>query len=314
MMMTRKEFKQMKAAANDTGILDHVKSFVKKTVFVGGMLITILTYTFSDGSTLEVQASGQEVIESTILVQKGDTLLKIAKNTGTTVASVKELNQLADDRIYAGQTLRLPKNADIVEALTKTEIKEVVKAKNQVASTTYVVQKGDNLTKIATKTGVSVADLRTYNSFVADLIFEGEELKLTGGVTPSVSANETKPASNSIISMPALTYIVQAGDTFYALEQKFGVDRSLIMEWNNKTYANLIIGERIVIYGDAYQALATFSGAVDNHSVAVTIDNEEYVLQVGYSEATSYEAFNGKQKNVQWIQLPSGEQILVNVK
>lgn len=376
--MTRKEFKQAK-----------LKRMVKKIIFVGGMLITVFTYTFSNGSVLEVQAKGQEVIESNILVQKGHTLSYIAEMTGTTIQGIQELNHLKNDMIYEGQTLRLPTSAEVIPTLPKT--KEEAQKKNTAnatSSSTYLVKKGDNLTKISQQTGVSIGQLKAFNNLKDDLIFEGKTLKLTGEekqkvkqetkqtissstekITPTseilhedegemhiVKSGETlyrvallhgltveqlkemndlhsdvicvnaklivspehqstvkKTTSNSIIQLPAIVYTVQAGDTFYDLEQKFDISRNLIMEWNQKKYANLIIGERLVIFGEAYQALAEFNGSVDNHSVEVEIDEEEEVLQVDYDHASDYDQYIGKQKSIQWIETPDGEQVLVNV-
>lgn len=41
-------------------------------------------------------------------VKAGDTLEKIAKNNGTTLKALKELNNLSNDRIVVGQSLQLP--------------------------------------------------------------------------------------------------------------------------------------------------------------------------------------------------------------
>lgn len=44
----------------------------------------------------------------TYKVQPGDTLEKIANRHGTTIKALKELNHLSQDRIFVGQTLKLP--------------------------------------------------------------------------------------------------------------------------------------------------------------------------------------------------------------
>ncbi len=45
---------------------------------------------------------------TTVTVQSGDTLEKIARREGTTIRALKESNKLKNDIIYAGQKLRLP--------------------------------------------------------------------------------------------------------------------------------------------------------------------------------------------------------------
>ena len=46
----------------------------------------------------------------TYTVKRGDTLTKIAKMFGTTVAAIAKLNNIRDvNKIYAGQVLKIPK-------------------------------------------------------------------------------------------------------------------------------------------------------------------------------------------------------------
>ena len=41
-------------------------------------------------------------------MRRGDSLWSIARNYGVEVDSLKDVNNLAGNRIYAGQTLRIP--------------------------------------------------------------------------------------------------------------------------------------------------------------------------------------------------------------
>lgn len=73
--------------------------------------------------------------EITYIVQKGDTLSKIAQKFNTTYIHIQKLNNIKDaNKIYVGQELRIK---------TKVEKEETETYK------TYVVQKGDSLWKIA---------------------------------------------------------------------------------------------------------------------------------------------------------------------
>jgi LysM repeat protein len=87
---------------------------------------------------------------STYSVRSGDTLSGIADQLGTTVKDLANLNGLRSiDRIFAGQTLQTPGQEAIAVATS--------------ADATYVVQKGDNLSKLATRFGTTVAALAKAN-------------------------------------------------------------------------------------------------------------------------------------------------------
>ena len=68
-----------------------------KNLFVSSLAVPILTLT------------PQTLLASvTYVVKSGDTLSRIAQHNGTTVAKIKQLNQLKSDLIKVGQKLQLP--------------------------------------------------------------------------------------------------------------------------------------------------------------------------------------------------------------
>ena len=85
--------------------------------------------------------------EQETVIQKGDTLDAIAKQSGVTAQQIAQRNNIADaDRITAGESILLP--ADKNTSQEKLE---------------YVVQEGDTLWRIAQQYGVSVAYLVNRN-------------------------------------------------------------------------------------------------------------------------------------------------------
>ncbi|MBA2815602.1 murein transglycosylase D [Candidatus Pantoea persica] len=88
------------------------------------------------------------------------------------------------------------------------------------ASGGYKVRRGDTLSGIASKLGVSIATLKQQNHLQSDSIRPGQTLTV-GDSGTSLSDN-----SNSI------TYRVRKGDSLASIAQRHGVDIKDVMRWN----------------------------------------------------------------------------------
>ncbi|SNB46347.1 C40 family peptidase [Geobacter sp. DSM 9736] len=99
-------------------------------------------------------------------VRKNESLYSLARKYHVSVSDLKSANNLVSKRIKAGQVLVIPPRA--------AEERSVADQK----SLTYKVKKGDNLTKIARKTGVSVAELRRLNDLGKKKVKQGQVLAL----------------------------------------------------------------------------------------------------------------------------------------
>ena len=93
----------------------------------------------------------------TYSVVSGDSLDKIARRHGTTIADLRRWNNLNSSRIYPGQKL-------------------VVGSQASIAQTTYRIRSGDSLTVIAKRFGVSVNDLMRWNGLRSSRIRQGDTL------------------------------------------------------------------------------------------------------------------------------------------
>ncbi len=103
----------------------------------------------------------------TYVVQPGDNLFRIALRYGTTVSAIASANGIANPNlIKVGQTLRIPSTGVQPTALPGGE-------------TTYVVQPGDNLFRIALRYGLSYTTLAQYNGIANPaLIRVGQVLRI----------------------------------------------------------------------------------------------------------------------------------------
>jgi len=106
--------------------------------------------------------------------------------------------------------------------------------------TTYVVQQGDTLLKIAVKFGTSVAALKLTNGLISDLIFAGQTLKIPTTTTPVA-------ATPSASSCPQ-TYTVTSGDTLKIIAARCGVDLATLIAANRLVNPDLIfVGQTLII-------------------------------------------------------------------
>ncbi len=85
-------------------------------------------------------------------VEKGDSLWDIAQEHNTTVADLKEINELDSDLILPKQILEIDREI------------------------TYTVERGDSLSQIAHDYDVTVSDLKEWNNLETDLIIIDEKL------------------------------------------------------------------------------------------------------------------------------------------
>jgi len=146
----------------------------------------------------------------------GDTLWSIALRFGTTVEAIVQANNIADpDYILAGQTLIIPGVAPPTPVI-------------------HIVQKGDTLWAIALRYGTTVKAICWANGILnPDLIYVGQKLVI--------------PAGEAIPPRPTI-YIVQPGDTLWAIALRYGTTPWAIAIANNIPNPNLIfVGQSLVI-------------------------------------------------------------------
>ena len=155
-------------------------------------------------------------------VQKGDTLWGIATKFGITVAKLKELNNKTDNSINVGDTLKVKETEEIIVPS---------------GYTTYIVQKGDSLWKIANEYGVTVEDIKNANNLSSNLLTLNQELLI--------------PINDELIIMDnnddLLTYIVEKGDNLYSIANKYGTTVNEIKSLNNLSSNILSIGQTLLI-------------------------------------------------------------------
>ncbi len=192
------------------------------------------------------------------IVNKGDTLYSIANKYGVTVDSIKQTNNLTNNILSIGQTLKIPSktNNNIMYTVKKGDtlysiankygvtvdyIKQANNLTNNTLSigqiltipstnipntTTYTVKKGDTLYSIANKYNVTVDSIKQANNLINNTLSIGQIL-----IIPSTNISNT------------ITYTVKKGDTLYSIANKYGVTVDYIKQTNNLTNNTLSIGQ-----------------------------------------------------------------------
>ncbi|MBI5081598.1 MAG: LysM peptidoglycan-binding domain-containing protein [Chloroflexi bacterium] len=122
--------------------------------------------------------------------------------------------------------------------------------------TSYVVQQGDTLLKIAVRFGTSIAAIKLANGLVSDLIFIGQTLKIPTTTAPVAA---TPSASNCPQS-----YTVTSGDTLKIIAARCGVDLATLIA------ANRLINPDLIFVG---QTLLIPAGQVSNSSNVGQVGN-----------------------------------------
>lgn len=200
----------------------------------------------------------------TYIVQMGDTLYGISKQFGVTVEEINLENDLSNNTISIGQTLKIPtlettalyvvKRGDTLYSIASRYGVSVLELQriNNLNSTSlsigqqlripingeenvdnyviYTVKVGDTLYNIAKKYRVSVDNIIKENSLNSNLLSIGQKLRI-----PNVSSPD--------IDNQYGTYIVQSGDTLYSIASKYGMTVRQLMEINNLESTNLQIGQ-----------------------------------------------------------------------
>lgn len=126
----------------------------------------------------------------TVTVQKHDTLWKISQKHHTSVKNIKSINKLKSDKIYVGQKLELNKSTKKT-SVAKSSTKKSVKS----SSHTYVVKRGDTLSKIGAKYGISYKTIKSWNNLKSNTIRVGQKLSINGAV--KASSTKVKQTSNA---------------------------------------------------------------------------------------------------------------------
>ncbi len=169
-------------------------------------------------------------------VRRGETLSIIAAKYGSSVSSVSKANNLKNvNRIYVGMSLVIPRSGSTPTVARNTSSSSKSNSK-PAPPKVHTVRRGDTLSGIATRYGVSLTNLKAYNGISGSTIRPGEKLALTG------SGGGTARAS--------ATHVVQRGETLSGIAAKYGMSQSQLQSANGiRNASHITVGQKLKVQG-----------------------------------------------------------------
>lgn len=191
----------------------------------------------------------------TMPIRNYTSMPSLARSLQLETAVLKQLNPslmasvwTGNKRIPAGFTLRVPGSADQAAALRSLPSTAV--AATQVADQSHRVRKGETLSAIAAKYGVSTQQLARLNKMRQPYRVQvGKLLKLPGAVeAPVVVAAAAPAAVPSAGSAEELRHTVKRGETLSKIARRYSVAQSELLALNKLRNANQIqLGQALLI-------------------------------------------------------------------
>jgi membrane-bound lytic murein transglycosylase D len=232
-------------------------------------------------------------------IKRGDSLSEIANKYGVSLAELKKWNRIKGTYAPRGKMLKIysydnvavnPKDietnqvAEVKKEPTTDEEKAVVaetkfKEEVEVSFVTkikkYKVKRGDNLSSIANKYGVTVADIKEWNGLKKTSVASGKLLKIKTlekvaskvkreirtdkkaieNKNETFAANEkaTKAEKETPLTESKATefYVVQKGDNLTAIAKKYSVSVEDLKKWNQLSNGNITLGLQLKLTKDS---------------------------------------------------------------
>lgn len=188
-------------------------------------------------------------------VKRNDSLLGIADLFHTRVSDIRNWNDIPyTSTIKIGQELVIyvqEDRKDFYASLDNQTAIEKAVVQNTGSKTAnsliyHKIRRGENLGLIASRYGVSVRDLREWNSIIGNRILAGNNLKIYTDGGPKTASTEISNNNNSNL----YRYKIKRGDTISEIAERFGVSASMIRKWNNISGNNIVAGKTLKIYSN----------------------------------------------------------------
>jgi membrane-bound lytic murein transglycosylase D len=198
-------------------------------------------------TTATASAAKTDSTPSEYQVREGDTISGIAQRMGVKEENIRKLNDISDDLINAGQTLKVAAGGTVERE--------------------YVVVAGDTVSTIADRNKMTSADLRRLNNLTGDNLRIGQKLKVLEGGGSSQRTQVASAASRGSDAGTGETqsaqrspepgsevYVVQSGDTVSQIAERFNMRSADLRALNNLPNDGIRPGQRLAVSASAARA------------------------------------------------------------
>ena len=189
-------------------------------------------------------------------IGNGEAISQIADRYNTTVATIREANDLRGNTIRAGHYLMIPMATKPLSAYSKSADARLAKTQNRQRAgnkVEHVVKSGESFWSISQRYNVTHRQLAAWNGMApGDTLSVGRKLVVwTNAATASVESPRLSPTEALGNTTRKLNYTVRNGDSLYLIAQKFRVSVGQIARWN-KLDTNKILrpGQKLTMYVD----------------------------------------------------------------
>ena len=186
-------------------------------------------------------------------VKNGEAISQIAQKYNTTVAQIREANNLRGNTIRAGHYLLIPVATKPLSAYSKSADARLAKTQNRKragSKVEHVVRKGESFWTISRHYKVTHRQLAAWNGMApGDPLPVGRKLVVwTDAVDESPRMSPTTTLGNTTRK---LRYTVRNGDSLYLIASRFRVSINDIARWNNLDRDKILRpGQKLTMYVD----------------------------------------------------------------
>ena len=197
--------------------------------------------------------------ETSNLNEKSTLIATEVEETEQTVA----VHELEPTTQLSKQNFRAQPRRPIVEKQVEEAVED--DAQSDTKTSSYTVQKGDTLYRIAKKFNVTVAQLVQVNNLNdRNRLSVGMELIIPG-------------EASSVFQKTTTIYVVQKGDTLTSIANRFQTSIATLKQINKLSKDTIYVGQKLYVNGAAEAQISL----KESSSSFSPIDTEKYIVKAG---------------------------------